>query len=129
MVTGDLLNMAFAENSFDGIYNLGVVEHFELQELKQLFSAFHQVLKPGGKIVIFWPPRFGLTVVVLKSIHFVLNGLFNKKIRLHPPELSLLKSRQQAHEILEPLGFEIEQYYFGPRDLFTQSAIIARALK
>jgi len=129
IVNGDLLNMAFAENSFDGIYNLGVVEHFEIDQLQRMFTAFHHVLKPGGTLLIFWPPRFGLSVKALKFIHFVLNDVLNRNIQLHPPEPSLLQSRKRAYEILEPLGFEVVDYYFGPRDLFTHSTVVARAIK
>jgi len=129
LVNGDLLNMAFADDSFNGIYNLGVVEHFEIDQLKKIFSIFHRVLKPGGKIVIFWPPRFGLSVKALKFIHFVLNDIFHKNIRLHPPEPSLLPSRKFAQEMLEPIGFKIVDYYFGPRDMFTHATVVARAIK
>src|SRR5687768_10438010 len=44
----DILNLPFLPGSFDGIYNLGVLEHFTRDEIHQILTQFHRVLKPSG---------------------------------------------------------------------------------
>lgn len=112
--------------SFDGIYNLGVHEHFLKNENEKILKEFSRVLKPDGKIVLFWPPKYGLSVRFLNIAHFILNDILNRKIKLHPEEISLISSKKQVNEILKTAGFKIVGYYFGPKDLFTHVVIAAK---
>ncbi len=114
--------------TFDGIYNLGVHEHFLASENEKIFKEFSRVLKPKGKIVLFWPPKYGFSVIVLNTLHFILNEVLRKNIRLHPEEVSLIESKKQANEILKNAGFKLIKYYFGPKDLFTQTVLVAKKL-
>ena len=116
-----------AKNStFDGIYNLGVMEHFTNEEDEKILKELRRVLKPKGKIILFWPPKFGPTVLFLNSTHFVLNKILKKNIRLHPEEISLLESKKQVEQILRETGFKLLKFYFGPKDLFTHCVVIAK---
>jgi ubiquinone/menaquinone biosynthesis C-methylase UbiE len=112
--------------TFDGIYNLGVHEHFLPSENEKIFKEFSRVLKPKGKIVLFWPPKYGFSVIILNTLHFVLNEILKKNIRLHPEEISLIESKKQANEILKNAGFKLLEYYFGPKDLFTHTVLVAK---
>lgn len=49
--------LPFPDNSFDLIYASHVIEHVPWFLQKQLFSEFHRILKPQGKIEI-WVPNF-----------------------------------------------------------------------
>lgn len=120
-----IFDLPFENATFDGAYNLGVVEHFDHEELKRAFSEIHRVLKPGGKLVIFWPHARATSVIVLNSAHFVLNNVLHKNIRLHPPEFSLVHSREEASELLASGGFELKSYQFGAKDLFVQAVVVA----
>jgi predicted SAM-dependent methyltransferase len=31
------------------------MEHFTDKEIHRILREFHRILKPGGKIVLFWP--------------------------------------------------------------------------
>jgi hypothetical protein len=84
------------------------------------------VLKPNGKIILFWPPRFGPTVIFLNSTHFILNNIFKRNIRLHPDEISLIKSKKHVENVLKEAGFKLDKLYFGPRDLFTYRVVVAK---
>ena len=129
VVKADLFDMKFGEHSFDGIYNLGVMEHFSWPEISQLLSKFHHVLKPDGRLVLFWPPVFGLSVLVLGFAHFVLNDLLGKNLELHPPEPSKVPSRRFVEDLLMENGFRMDGFYFGPRDIFTHAVIVARRVE
>ncbi len=58
--------------------------------------------------------------------HWVLNDVMRRPDRLHPPEVSLVKSRADARARLAAGGFELEKYSFGPKDMFVQAIVVAR---
>jgi len=119
-----IFDLPFPDQSFDGAYNLGVVEHFQKDELARAFSELRRVLKPGGKIVVFWPHAHATSVKLLSSAHWVLNDVLHKDIRLHPPEVSLIHSRKEAAELLDAGCFDLESYDFGVGDFFVQSVVV-----
>lgn len=127
-VQGNIFSLPFPDNTFDGLYNLGVLEHFTQDEILKILTESRRVLKPGGKILILWPPTFGFTVFVLDSAHFIMNRIFKMHIKLHPDEITRVRSRGHAVETVEGAGFKMVEYYFGPRDLFTQAVIVAEKL-
>lgn len=112
------------KDKFDGIYNLGVMEHFTTKEISEILGEFNRVLKPKGKILLFWPPQFGLSVLFLNTMHFILNNVLNKNIRLHPEEITKITSRGQVETILSNSGFKLKSFNFGPGDLFTYVAVV-----
>jgi ubiquinone/menaquinone biosynthesis C-methylase UbiE len=124
VVHGDLFALPFEDGSFDGAYNLGVVEHFTHDEITRMLAEVRRVVKPGGKIVVFWPHAYATSVIVLKGIHYVLNDVMQRDIRLHPPEISLVHSQAEARKLLESGGFRMSSYKFGPRDMFVQAVVV-----
>ncbi|MEK7502333.1 MAG: glycosyltransferase [Patescibacteria group bacterium] len=125
---GDIFKIPSRKNIFNGIYNLGVMEHFSEIEIKKILDEFHRVLKKKGKILLFWPPQFGLSVIFLNSIHFILNNLFQKKVRLHPHEITKVKSKKQIKNILSKSGFKLLRFNFGLGDFFTYVVITAEKI-
>ncbi|MEO7503479.1 MAG: glycosyltransferase [Gemmatimonadaceae bacterium] len=121
----DILNLPFAPDTFDGIYNLGVLEHFTSEQIHQILAQFHRVLKPDGRLVIFWPHAHATSVAVLKGVHWLLNDVLKKPTKLHPPEISPIRSKEHAEGLVQEAGFRLIDYYFGPRDVFVQAIIVA----
>jgi ubiquinone/menaquinone biosynthesis C-methylase UbiE len=126
LLKASIFKIPVKASSFDGIYNLGVMEHFTKEEDEKILIELRRVLKPNGKIILFWPPKYGPTVLFLNSAHFILNKILNKNIRLHPEEISLVHSKKQVKQILKKTGFKLLKFYFGPKDLFTHCIIIAK---
>jgi ubiquinone/menaquinone biosynthesis C-methylase UbiE len=114
------------DNSYDGIYNLGVMEHFNEQDIQKILKEFRRVLKPGGTIILFWPPKFGLSVLFLKSIHYFLNDILGKNVHLHPKELTHIKSRSHARKIMEVADVNMVDYVFDISDLLTHAIIVGK---
>ena len=50
---GSIFLIPIGNETVDGFYNLGVMEHFTQREIQQVLGEFHRVLKPGGKLLIF----------------------------------------------------------------------------
>jgi SAM-dependent methyltransferase len=68
-VQADLLNMPFADASFDFVYSLGVLHH--LEETEQAIVSLARQLKPGGRlrIYLYWK-RSGWQGNLLKLVAF-----------------------------------------------------------
>ena len=124
LINGSILDIPAQDRSFDGIYSLGVLEHFSRDEIAQSLNEFRRVLIPGGRVLLFWPPVMGLSVIALHVIHFLRAHIFGKHDRLHPDEPSLIRSRREAEAYLSDAGLKLVDYAFGPRDLFTYAVII-----
>jgi len=124
LVLGDITSMGFRNKSLDAIYNLGVMEHFSEDEIHCILREFCRILKDDGVIVLFWPPRYGATVLFLGGVHFLFNTVLGKDIHLHPPEPSLIRSRRHLEELLQGTGFKLVSYHFGIRDLFTYAVVV-----
>ncbi len=119
------MHLPFPDASFDGAYNLGVMEHFTAAEIGKILAELRRVLKPGGKVVVLWPHARATSVMVLNTFHWVVNVVFRQNVRLHPAEISLLPSRQFAEECFHAAGFQVVGYHFGVRDFFVQAVIVA----
>jgi dolichol-phosphate mannosyltransferase len=125
LILGSIFAMPIADGTYDGIYNLGVMEHFTEVEIDLILREFNRVLKHGGRLVLFWPPEYGLSVMALKLIHFILNRVLKKNISLHPLEITRVKSRRQIQGYLDSAGFKLTNFSFGGSDLFTYAVIVA----
>ena len=125
LVHGSIFNLPFADGTLDGVYNLGVMEHFTYSEIDRILHEFHRVLKPHGKLVLFWPHAHATSVIVLGVCHRFLHGILRKNTRLHPPEISLLRSQTRIRETLAQAGFKLSDYRFGPSDFWVQAVVTA----
>lgn len=54
-VRGDILSMPFRDDSFDLVYNSGVIEHFREPENVRAIREMARVVKKGGAVVIIVP--------------------------------------------------------------------------
>jgi SAM-dependent methyltransferase len=123
---GSIFDIPSPDGSFEGIYNLGVMEHFTEAEIARILGQFHRVLRPGGRVVLFWPPEFGASVLFFKGLTRVF-ALFGKRnVKFHPDEITRVRSRRHVTGLLEAARFGVLDYSFGPRDLFTYSVVVGQ---
>jgi len=124
LILGNILSIGIKNETLDGIYNLGVMEHFNENEIDIILHEFHRILKKNGVILIFWPPKYGLTVIVLRLGHIFLNSVLRKNIQLHPPEPSLITSRIHIEKIVRKAGFNLIEINFSPADAYTYMVVV-----
>jgi dolichol-phosphate mannosyltransferase len=125
---GSIFDIPLSSGSMDGVYNLGVMEHFTEDEIVSILKEFHRIIKSNGTIVLFWPPEFGLSVSFFKCLGSLLRVFGKKDAKFHPDEITRVRSREHVRGLLEAAGFEMSRYYFGPRDLYTQAMIVGKKL-
>jgi SAM-dependent methyltransferase len=95
---GDVRDLPFGDASFDAIYSMGTIEHFD--ETERAVEEMARVLKPGGRAIIGVPNRYDpflrpLLVTVLHAI-----GLYG-----YGYEKSY--SRRALKQMLETAGLDV----------------------
>lgn len=123
----DLFDLSHIKEKYDGIYNLGVMEHFSETEIVQILKQLKLKLNRNGKIILFWPPVYGLSVIGLHIIHFVLKYLFRKKTKLHADEPNKVKSKKQLLRYCTDSNLKIINTYFGISDAFTYYVVVLKS--
>ena len=121
---GDITNLSNIQETYDGVYNLGVMEHLSIEEVRASLLSFEKVLKPGGKVVLFWPPSYGTSVLFLHFVHFVLKIFGKGAIRLHPDEPNKAFSKNKLLPSLIGTNFRINHFSVSYRDFFTYVVIV-----
>ncbi len=126
LLHGSIFDIPLPDGSMDGAYNLGVMEHFTEDEIGRILAELRRVLRPGGRILLFWPPEYGLSVLFFKALVWIfVNVLGRKDVRFHPDEITRVASRRHVEGLLEKARFRPIRYSFGPGDLFTYVVVVA----
>jgi SAM-dependent methyltransferase len=114
-IESDARIVPFRDRSLDGIYNVGVMEHFVPTEIKRILAEFKRMLKDEGVIVLFWPWKYCWTEIV-------------SKIRpLFPRTPSILDSFDLG-SILRRVGLRLVSTKLSAQDLFLHKVVILRKI-
>ena len=125
-VCGDIFNMPYADDSVDGIWNVGVMEHFTHEQIDKIMTEFRRVLKPGHRIILLWPGADSLPQKALRFVELIINsGGKKEKFSFHPPEISQLRSRKEGREVLRRNGFRSIYIDYGWRSLLAFKTLVA----
>lgn len=122
----DFRALPFPQSSVSGIWNLGVMEHFDADATRRILEEFRRVLKPGAAAVLFWPPEFGSSRWILAPIEWARSRRAGRPIRFFPDEVNRLRSKDDARLALREAGFEPVAVEFTPRDGFIHMVVVAR---
>jgi SAM-dependent methyltransferase len=94
----DVRELPFRDASFDAIYSMGTIEHFE--ETERAVEEMARVLKPGGRAIVGVPNRYDPFLRPLVSAGLQALGLY-----AYGYEKSY--SRRALREMLERAGFAV----------------------
>lgn len=125
-VCGDIFHLPFPNNSIDGVWNVGVMEHFTQSEIDQILAEFHRVLKNGGPLILLWPGVDSIPQRILRLIEWVINLAIPRRnaFRFHPAEISQLRSVAEGYQILSRNGFATIEVERGFRSLFAFKVLV-----
>ena len=108
VVLGDISMLPFEDDSFDGYYSGGVVEHFEAGPDRALQEA-HRVLRPGGYLFVT-VPNFN----VARKLAWRKGGIYTD---LDGRE-SLIRLLTKGCSIETwPMGWEFHEYQFARQEM------------
>jgi len=113
---GSLSDLSFADQSFERIALLEVIEHIYQYQALELLQALRSLLTPGGRLVISTPNSLSAWPMIewlLDHLQFVPQMRGEQHVaRYHPESLRAL---------IEPLGFRLLE----SRTLFVISPLVA----
>lgn len=128
LTQANVFSLPYRASSIDGIWNLGVMEHFSETQLNDCLAEFHRVLKPGGIVILFWPPVGNASRWVLGPLERIMSWILRKSFRFFPDEISLLRSADQARSLLLANRFDIITIDFSWRTAFIHKVVVGRCL-
>ena len=124
-VAGDIFRLPFLPESIDGVWNVGVMEHFTHDRIDAILGEFRRVLKPGGRIILLWPAVFSAPQRMLRIVEFGINlRRRGRRFRFHPDEISQLRSIRQGREVLRRNGFRAVAVDPGFRTLMAFETLV-----
>ncbi|MDI6738274.1 MAG: class I SAM-dependent methyltransferase [Nanoarchaeota archaeon] len=126
VIRDNILHTRFKENSIDGIWNLGVMEHFKEKDIIKILNEFHRVTKKGSYIVLFWPPVYGSTIMFFGVFEFFINLFKKEKFHVFPDEPTRLKSKGQLKTIIAKSKLTLVKNHFNFRDCFTHVVAVCK---
>lgn len=123
----DIFRLPFADASVDGIWNVGVMEHFTAAQIDAILGELHRVLRPDAPLLLLWPARDSIPQKLLRVVEVAINARRRQgpRFRFHPDEISQLRSSAEARDILGRNGFEVIHIDPGPRSLMAFKTIVA----
>lgn len=125
-IQADTISLPFKPDSVDGIWNLGVMEHFAQKDIDKAMQEYVRVLKKGSYVVLFWPPVYSSTGVAYRAIEKIIKVLSGREFRFYPNEISRLRSRKEAKMIMKRNGFRNCKVYFPWRNFFGDLVVVAK---
>jgi len=118
--------LPFGNESIDGIWNLGVMEHFSKKEIDKTMKEFHRTLKKGAYVIMFIPPVYSFTGMAYRTVENIIKLTTGKSFRFYPDEPSRLKSKKDGIDMVRRNGFDDCRVYFPWRNCFGDLVVIAR---
>jgi SAM-dependent methyltransferase len=127
-IGGNIEHLPFKNNSIDGIWNVGVMEHFPRDKIDRVLLEFFRVLKPGGDLLLLWPGTKSIPQKVLRMLERIINLRKSTptNFRFHPPEINQLKSIAAGSQVLERNGYSVSGGDSGLRSLMAFITIIGK---
>jgi len=126
VVVGDLRNLPFRGESLAGVWNLGVLEHFTPSDGTSVLVELRRVLVSRGIALLFWPPRFGLSRLVLAPVEWIRTVFTGRRFTFFPDEVNRLRSAEHALATLTAAGFDAVAVEMTPRDAFIHLVVVGR---
>jgi SAM-dependent methyltransferase len=125
LVQADIFALPYTSDSIDGIWKLGVMEHFTEPEIYDCLAEFRRVLKPGGIVILFWPTRHNTSRWILGPLERIISMWRGSEFSFFPGEISRLSSKQEARSMMQRAGFAVRALDFNWRTAFIHMVIVA----
>ncbi len=119
----DIRQMPFKKESIDGIWNLGVMEHFEEKETIKIINHFHDLLKKDGRVILLWPADYSLFRILVVPFETIAR-IFKKNYSVFPDEICRIHSKKHLISMLKRTKFKKYRIHFNIRDAYTHYVIV-----
>jgi SAM-dependent methyltransferase len=124
---GDIFRLPFGNSSVDGIWNVGVMEHFTHEQIDQIMREFHRLLKEDACLIMLWPGVDSIPQRMLRVMEKAINlRMREDKFQFHPDEISQIKSLREGRQVLTRNGFRVLEVEYGLRSLFAFKTLVGK---
>jgi SAM-dependent methyltransferase len=125
VICANIKKLPFKNEYLDGIWNLGVMEHFKKNEIVIILNEFNRVLRKNGRIILFWPHYYGSVAIMTRFFEFIFQRILKKKdFKIFPDMPSQLKNKKEAKEYLKNAGFKTIKVDFPIRGFLSDFVVI-----
>ena len=69
-INADIFFLPFKDHSIRGIWNVGVMEHFQIDDINKILFEFRRVLENDGSIILFWPMVYAPYEIFINVVEF-----------------------------------------------------------
>jgi SAM-dependent methyltransferase len=126
-IGADNFRLPFRTGGIDGLWNVGVMEHFTHARIDAMMREFHRVLAPGAPVLLLWPATDSLPQKGLRLVEKMVNrGLDGVRFQFHPDEISKLRSSEEGRAVLQRNGFEPVAVDWGLRTCMAFKTVVGR---
>lgn len=105
-ILGNILNLPFKKEFFDGYLSFGVIEHFKNKNQKRIIKEAYRVLKKGGKVVVTVPNSYSPNII---QRYFI--SIYKKYIIKKPMVYQKNISTKTIKKMFEKEGFKTLECY------------------
>lgn len=125
----DIFRLPFQDNSLDGMWNVGVMEHFLHDQIDQIMAELQRVLKVGAPVIMLWPATDSIPQKILRLLEKVINlRQTGERFQFHPDEISKLRSSEEGRRVLARNGFDPVEVDFGLKSLMAFKTVVGRKI-
>jgi len=103
-IQADIFKLPLKDESIDGIWNVGVMEHFTEVELIQILKEFNRVLKNDRFCVLFWPWILAPSHIIFGTYERILRKMRIYK-QIFPDAPSMFKRKEYVKKLMKKAGF------------------------
>jgi len=110
-VAGDMFRMPFPDNSFDIVFNSGVLEHFNYEERVAAIKEYGRILKQDGAMIVAFPNHYSLPYRIgYRYLNFAKQWPYPQEFKLYDIQSELNEAGLQMIErrVLDkitPMGY------------------------
>ena len=103
-IQADIFKLPLKDESIDGIWNVGVMEHFTEVELIQILKEFIRVLKNDRFCILFWPWTLAPSHIIFGTYERILRKMRIYK-QIFPDAPSMFKRKEYVKKLMKKAGF------------------------
>lgn len=125
-IQADIFKLPLKNSSIDGIWNVGVMEHFSKEDLIKILNEFNRVLKKNSYCILFWPWTIAPSHIIFSSYEkiFRIVGIYKQ---VFPRATSMFKHRKSIENMLKVAGFSNVTFHLPLFD-FTHVVVVGHKL-
>lgn len=113
-IEGDIFSLPFEDKSFDFVWNIGVIEHYELDDIKLIIKEMVRVCSKAGIVAVGIPNLYSgpiLKARLLKLFKFIPGYKLGTEKFYNPSEIENIIREVNKESVRKVLNVEIR--YFG----------------